>query len=414
MGLRLRTLSCILILAGCFPPALLARSGKGTHKAHAPMFVEVYLGSAVKFSSLKPGDVLRGKIARNVFSGYRLILPGGSRVSLRVSGMEQRRKESNSIWPWPASHFRLKYKEFPTIDLLTVSLPGGAASFPVSLVSAYNEVHVTAQTLNGRKSKKAPPATAEKSQSKGGQQASGSALELVIKGGPLESARAVAKASSASPSSRGTLPDIPALAPGTETRLALMCRLSSSKSRTGESFQAMLAEPLRLSSGKILPEGSLFEGHVRRSNAPRWLSRPGSLYLSFNRLILPTGASLPIAASVIGVETTQHSQMKVGTEGRLSGGSPGKRRLLVNLGVGFGISKVADDGYQLVAEALVSTATDASTAGTARLVGMALGGFFFIKRHGRDVVLPPYTMINVRFDRSPSLVEPETQEWGMR
>jgi len=401
-------------MAGCFPPVLHARSGEGTQKAQAPMFVEMYLDSAVEFSSLKPGDVFRGRIARNVFSGYRLILPGGSRVALRVSGMEQRRKEANSIWPWPASHFGPKYKDFPTFDLLTVSLPGGAASFPVSLVSAYDEVHVTAQAVNGRKSKESPPARAEKSIRKGDNLARGSALELVIRAGPLESARAVAKASTGSRSSGGTLPGIPALAPGTETKLALMDRLSSSKSRTGDSFQAMLAEPLRLSSGKILPEGSLFEGQVRRSTAPRWLSRPGSLYLSFNRVILPTGTSLPIAASVIGVEANRHSHMKVGTEGRLSGGSPGKKRLLVNLGVGFGISKVADDTYQLIAEALISTATDASTAGTARLVGMALGGFFFIKRHGRDVVLPPYTMINVRFDRSPSLVEPETQQRGMR
>lgn len=414
MGLRLRTLSCILILAGCFPPTLLARSGKGAHQAQAPVFVEVYLDSAVKFSNLKLGDVLQGETARNVFSGYRLIFPVGSRVTLRVSGIERTRKETNRLWPWPVSHFRRKYKEFPTFDLLTVSLPGVTASFPVSLVTAYDEIRVAAQSANGGKSKRAPAETAEKSQPKEGQQAPGSALELVIKADTFESVPAVVRASTASRSGGGALPDIPALAPGTETRLALMGRLSSSKSRAGDSFQAMLAEPLRLSSGKILPEGSLFEGSVRRSHAPRWLSRPGSLYLSFNRLILPTGTSLPIAASVVGVETNQHSHMKVGTEGRLSGGKPGKKRLLVNLSVGFGISKVADDSYQLIAEALVSTATDASTAGTSRLIGMALGGFFFIKRRGRDVVLPPYTMINVRFDRSPSLVVPETQQQGLR
>jgi hypothetical protein len=106
--------------------------------------------------------------------------------------------------------------------------------------------------------------------------------------------------------------------------------------------------------------------------------------------------------------------MKVDSEGKLRGGRPGKKQLLADLGVGFAISKVADDSFQLIAEALVSTATDASTAGTARLVGMALGGLFFIRRHGRDVVLPPYTMINIRFDRSPSFLSPNPRTQSLR
>ena len=209
-------------------------------------------------------------------------------------------------------------------------------------------------------------------------------------------------------------PEIKTLAAGTEANLALLGRLSASKSRVGEPFQAMLAEPLRLSSGEILPQGSLFEGHVSKSVSPRWLSRPGSLYLRFNQLVLPTGARLPIAASVVGVEASRQSRMKVDSEGNLSGRSPSKKQLLVDVGVGFAISKVADDTYQLLTEALVSTATDASTAGTARLVGMALGGLFFISRHGRDVVLPPYTMINIRFDRSPTFLSPKPKTQGMR
>ena len=40
---------------------------------------------------------------------------------------------------------------------------------------------------------------------------------------------------------------------------------------------------------------------------------------------------------------------------------PGKARLRVDLGVGAGISKVSDGSYQLIVEALISTATDAST-----------------------------------------------------
>lgn len=40
--------------------------------------------------------------------------------------------------------------------------------------------------------------------------------------------------------------------------------------------------------------------------------------------------------------------------------------LFFNLGIAAGISKVTDDGLQLLLEVLISTATDPSTAGVAR------------------------------------------------
>jgi hypothetical protein len=364
--------------------------------------------------SLKPGDVLQGKAVGNVFSGYRLVIPKGSRVSLRVSRMEPRRKESGVQWPWPIRHFRPKYKKFPTFDLLTLSLPGvGKTRFPVALATAYDQIYVAAQAVNARNPKKEPKSSGAGIREKN-KQARGSSLELVVETSPPQAGTIAPPVGMSSRSGGDSLPGIETLAAGRETKLALLVSLSASKNRAGDPFKAMLAAPLRLSSGEILPQGSLFEGHVRKSIAPRWLSRPGSLYLTFNRVVSPTGASLPIAASVVGIETNGQSGLKVDSEGNLSGGSPSKKRLLADLGVGFAVSKVADDSFQLIAEALVSTATDASTAGTARLVGMALGGLFFIKRHGRDVVLPPYTMINIRFDRSPTLLAPEKQQQGMR
>jgi hypothetical protein len=413
--LKLHTLVCILALAGCFPVAFLARPGNRDQEKQALVFVEVRLNSPVKFSRLKAGDVLRGKAARNVFSGYQVMIPAGSQISLIVSGMEKRRKQASDKWAWPTEYFRKKYEKFPTFDQLTVSLPGGgSASFPVSLVTTYNQIHVAARTFRTGK-----PGDQSKSPSTGGhrgngrKQAPGSTLALAIEAGTAAAGTAPS-ARAGSPSGNEPLPGIETLAAGTETKLALLGGLSASRSRPGDSFKAVLAEPLRLSSGQIVPAGSLLEGRVRKSTAPRWLSRPGSLYLTFDRLALPTGASLPIAASVVGAETNRNSRMKVDPEGGLSGGSPGKKRLLIDLGVSFAFAKIADDSYELIEEALASAATDASTAGTARLIGMAVGGLFFIKRHGRDVVLPPYTIIDIRFDRSPSFPAPETQQQGMR
>jgi hypothetical protein len=193
---------------------------------------------------------------------------------------------------------------------------------------------------------------------------------------------------------------------GSNARLALLTTLSASKSRAGDPFEAVLVQPMRLDTGQLLPEGTVFEGHVTGRVPPRRLSRAGSLYVAFTRVDLPGKAALPIAASVAGVGVGQRSRVKVNSEGGMSGGSPGKARLLLELGVGAGISKVVDDTYQLIVEALVSTATDASTAGTARLIAFAFTGAYWLTRRGPDITLPRYTPITIRFDRPPSLPLP--------
>jgi hypothetical protein len=77
--------------------------------------------------------------------------------------------------------------------------------------------------------------------------------------------------------------------------------------------------------------------------------------------------------------------------------------MAINIGVTAGIAKEADDATQLLVEALISTATDASTAGVAKIVGTCASGMFILTRHGRDVVLPRFTEMNIVFDRPLSL-----------
>jgi hypothetical protein len=121
--------------------------------------------------------------------------------------------------------------------------------------------------------------------------------------------------------------------------------------------------------------------------------------LTFTDLTLPGSTSIPATASVTMAELDQRSHTKIDPEGKLHGDRPGKLWMAVNIGVTAGIAKEADDGTQLLVEALVSTATDASTAGTARVVGICASTLFLLTRHGRDVVLPQFTEMNVSFDR---------------
>jgi hypothetical protein len=91
------------------------------------------------------------------------------------------------------------------------------------------------------------------------------------------------------------------------------------------------------------------------------------------------------------------------SEGQLHGEHPGKAWMAINLGVTVGLAKEADDTLQVIIEAIVSSATDASTAGTGRIVAGCASALYMATRRGRDVVIPRFTEMDVSFDRPVSL-----------
>jgi hypothetical protein len=186
---------------------------------------------------------------------------------------------------------------------------------------------------------------------------------------------------------------------GTQAKVILLRDISASKNHAGDSFQARLVEPVFLESRVLLPEGTLFEGTVLKSQAPRTLSRSGSILFRFTNMTTPGGINTSIATSVAGVQVSQRSHTVIDSEGRMHGDRPGKAWMVINLGTAAGIAKEVDDVTQLIIEALISTATDASTAGTARIVSTCASAIFMLTRHGRDVVLPKYTQMKLVFNR---------------
>jgi hypothetical protein len=200
-------------------------------------------------------------------------------------------------------------------------------------------------------------------------------------------------------SSDNTLPNAPTLAAGTAAKIILLGGVSASKSRPGDSFQARLVEPVRLDSKVVLPEGTLLGGKVVSRTPPRMLSRAGSIMLTFTDLTLPGRMNVPVVASITAAEIDQRSHTKIDPEGKMHGDRPGKAWMAINIGVTGGIAKEADDTLQLIIEAFVSTATDASTAGVGRIAATCASTLFLLTRHGRDVVLPKFTEMNIVFDR---------------
>ena len=353
----------------------------------AALYLKAQIQNPPQISKLRPGDTVEGRVLRNVYSREREVVPAGSMIRLTVDKLERRRRIPNDHWPWVINLFTPRHENSPTFEAATVTTTDGKKfAFQVHLLAMGKQREVRAPA------KKPQPGQRPKNQSP----QTIVTLEATEAGsGPV--AVAHGEPSKALPA---TLPEI---AVGTSAKLILLGPVSASGSQAGDIFQARLVEPVRVASEIVLPEGTVFEGKVLNRRPPRMLSRPGSLLLTFTQVSVPGGTSSPVAASLTAAELDQRSHTKIDPEGKLRGDRPGKAWMLANIGATAGIAKVADDGTQLVIEAIVSTATDASTAGTARIVATCGSLLFLLTRHGRDVVLPKFTEVNIVFDRPVTL-----------
>jgi hypothetical protein len=365
--------------------SLLAQSqSKASETRDTDLFLKVELADTIKTSKLHPGDVISGSVSRDVYSAEQKLIPAGSPVHLIVEKLEKRRRPRNDHWPWVVQAFTPQHENFPIIKSATVTMPDGQTMpFNVSWFALRRERPVNA-----------PPPTSDRHQPRAKKEKQNAPPQVIT----LEASRVSDATSNHAPSAmvRGPVV-VPA---GTEGKIILLDNLSAGKSQAGDAFQARLIEPVKLASGVVIPEGTILSGNVVKRTPPRMLSRAGSLFLSFNGLQLPGGPMSPSAATITAAQLDQRSHTRIDREGEFKGEWPGKAWMLINTGVTAGIAKEVDDGLQLVMEAVVSTATDASTAGTARIAATCASGVFMLTRHGRDVVLPQFTEMNIQFNRA--------------
>jgi hypothetical protein len=390
--------------------------------ADAGLYVKVRLNGEVKFSKLKPGDVVEGKLARDVYSADRELFAAGSRVRLTVDSMEKRRRIPNDHWPGVIRLFTPRHEKFPVFKAGTISGANGDSALRFNLITVNRQREVLAQAKKKKGSGQSAdseagavdvgPSQLGSSQlgpSQPGVRSKKQVLPTMVLeafAGENETLDSVGPAVPGGPGASSSGPDssTPQILPaGTRCKILLLGDVSASKSKPGDLVQARLLEPVLLDSHVVLPAGSMVEGKVVKKIAPRMLSRAGSLYLTFTGMTLPGKNQFPIAATLAGAELDQRSHTKIDKEGGLHGERPGKAWMAINLGVTAGVAKEADDTFQLIFEAIVSTATDASTAGQARIISSCASAIYLATRHGRDVILPRFTEMNISLDRPLSV-----------
>jgi hypothetical protein len=335
---------------------------------------------------VEKGAVLEGRLSLPLYVGERVAAPVDSTIHVTVSSVEKIR-EDLGFWrktgramirafnPLETSHPTEYRVELRSADL---QLPTGEV-LPLDghVLRASSAVMVEANA----KSLQAAGAAREKHK----------ALVTLLMGLPHGVSLSVpAEPNPASVIAAGEQP---------AARAYLLTALRGSLNHQGDAFRAQLAEPARV-AGRVFAPGSVVEGTVVRSVAPRMLSRAGRLYLRADRIVPADGEVLRVDGSLSGAEADAQARFALDDEGTLHGRKPGIVNGLVDLGYSYFLGKIADDISETPIRAIGASMSDAAVANAARYVGLGTSVAFLITRHGRDVYLPKYALVEIDFGRA--------------
>jgi hypothetical protein len=121
-----------------------------TRSTDSGTYVKVQLPGRIKLSKVKPGDVVEGTLARDVYAADHELFSAGSQVRLTVDHLERRRRLRNDHWPWVINVFTPRHENFPAFKSATVAQAEGESTFQVSLISVSHKREVHAQAKKNK------------------------------------------------------------------------------------------------------------------------------------------------------------------------------------------------------------------------------------------------------------------------
>lgn len=181
------------------------------------------------------------------------------------------------------------------------------------------------------------------------------------------------------------------VAAGAEIRATLDTPLSTKTSKPGDRFTATVAEPARGTTGAtVIPAGTRVEGELAEleegKTLPALRDKP-NLSLRFRDLVLPTGQTLPLAATLISVNNTGRNAKKADDERQIQSGARSKDVARdVGIGAGYGTAVAPAFGGPLKGLAIAAMA----------------GGGYVLSTKGKEVNLPAQTGMVIRLDQPVS------------
>jgi type IV secretion system protein VirB10 len=169
---------------------------------------------------------------------------------------------------------------------------------------------------------------------------------------------------------------------GTTIPIQLLSRISTKTVKEGDGVYGMTIFPITLNNEIVIPVGSSVKGKITEVQRPGRVKGKAGLALSFQTLILPSGSTIPLYASLAG-----SSDAKTDSEGKLEGDS----------------SK--GDDAATVAKTTSVPAAIGGVAGGRKGAGIGAGGgaaaglATVLLTRGKDLVLDRGTTLEIVLDR---------------
>lgn len=164
---------------------------------------------------------------------------------------------------------------------------------------------------------------------------------------------------------------------GTEIHAALDTPLSSKISKPGDRFTATVSDPVRANNGAVvIPAGARVEGEVAESEDEKTLAalkdKP-KLSLRFRDVVLPSGQTLPLTATLVSVHDT--------------GGKNSKKT----------VTESGKDSNSIGALSATGRSFGGPIKGLA--IGTLSGGGYIVATNGKDVHIPAQAIMLIRVDQ---------------
>lgn len=174
---------------------------------------------------------------------------------------------------------------------------------------------------------------------------------------------------------------------GTEIDATLQDALSSKTAKTGDTFTAVVAQPVHAANGEVaIPAGTVINGEVTESEQGKTLPvvrGKGRLAFRFKDMTVPSHRSFPLEATLLSVH-----DKKAGSEGEVTSSTGGKT-VAKDVGIGAGLGTVAG---LIFGSALKGLA-----------IGAIAGGGYVLATQGKDVEIPAQSGMKLRLDQSLSI-----------
>lgn len=165
---------------------------------------------------------------------------------------------------------------------------------------------------------------------------------------------------------------------GTKVPIIMDSAIDSDTSQEGDEFAARTSEDLTIDGNTCVPAGSVIKGRIARLNAPRHLSRSGSVALKFDTITTPDNRQIPLVATLVARGGVVHARR-------------GVKDIAMDMGT-FALPTALGLGIGVIAGGASNSSSGVGAAGGALIgagIGAAIGVIVLCAKKGKRVDVRP-------------------------